>query len=1172
MKLERLHLKAYGVFQDRVIDLPRRGHHDMHLVYGPNEAGKSTLLRAVTAFLFDIPERTEDAFRHDYTALRVGATVVLSDGSRMSAMRRKARKTKLFALDEATGQEITDQPLPENALADLLQGLDLTHYRHLFALDITGLEEGSEELLRGEGEVGRSLFQAAAGVASLRGVLDTLDEEAGQIFKPRGSTTRLNRVLGELDDKKRTLRQSTVRTTAWETVRRDLEQAEQRYGRLRARLREIRTQQSQLQRIAGNLPLLAERLAKSDELTELAHIPELAPEAPQTRATAQERLRQANEAWQSAEGRRKTLVAALAGVAVRTALLERAAAVEQAFHTVRAFRESRDALPRLLRERQGHEENVVGLLREVGAAVEVATASALLPDETISAKLQSLIDDHVRLDADSRQLQERLDIAVAAHETATSSLAALPAPRAVDALATAVAEHAGLGDLEDRIRALDLQITEEAGKLEANVAGIWSGTPSEWLALKLPQSETVADFEREFFDLGEEERSAEQEFKTLRHDLRDRKQELEVFAATGEAITQTDVAGARTARDQTWKELRRLHVDGDSPRSTTASLAQFDLELTTTFEEALREADRLADLLRADTARATNLETTRGRIRAMQEALHDLELARTERAAKVVLLQQRWLALLAPYQLHDIKPAAFRAWMAQHERLVAEHIRLEGLRLEREQVQARITKGRAQLDAAMLECALSASTAEESGKGLVLRAQAACSAAAREDSERRLASEILDRANEECTAARRLLGQADEQLREWRGKWITTTQSLRLPADAVPAQARIRLDQFARISASLAEIRRIDWELADHQRTVDDFGRMVLALADYAGEAVQGCSPDELASRLYEALSDERAQEQRQRQLQGDIDHESRTLAEARLQEGLARQTLQGLVASAGCATEDELPAFETRSARKQALLARLREIDEQLVQINARPVEHVVQEAGDLTLDAVARDRADRDAEVEGLDKDLEEAQEALLGARRQFETIDGAGVAADAQQEALSLAARAVKEARTYARLKLASTLLTRVIQAYREQHQGPMLRRASAVFSRITLGSFSGLVVDYEDDQQVLLGMRPSGERIAVAGMSQGTRDQLFLSLRIAAIEQHIESRGPLPVIVDDLLVQFDDARAMATLEVLGEISTRTQVLFFTHHGHLVDLVEASPLGLTISVQRL
>ena len=130
---------------------------------------------------------------------------------------------------------------------------------------------------------------------------------------------------------------------------------------------------------------------------------------------------------------------------------------------------------------------------------------------------------------------------------------------------------------------------------------------------------------------------------------------------------------------------------------------------------------------------------------------------------------------------------------------------------------------------------------------------------------------------------------------------------------------------------------------------------------------------------------------------------------------------------------------------------------------------------------------------------------------------------------------------------------------------------MARAAEVFARITLGSFSGLTVDYEDDRQVLLGIRPDAARVPVTGMSQGTRDQLFLSLRLAAIEQHIEGRGPFPVIVDDLLVQFDDDRAVATLEVLSELSAKTQVLFFTHHERLVSIAEDA-LGPRCAVHRL
>jgi uncharacterized protein YhaN len=75
-----------------------------------------------------------------------------------------------------------------------------------------------------------------------------------------------------------------------------------------------------------------------------------------------------------------------------------------------------------------------------------------------------------------------------------------------------------------------------------------------------------------------------------------------------------------------------------------------------------------------------------------------------------------------------------------------------------------------------------------------------------------------------------------------------------------------------------------------------------------------------------------------------------------------------------------------------------------------------------------------------------------------------------------------------------------------------------------------------------------------------MSSGTRDQLFLALRLATLEEYLERSEPMPFVVDDILVNFDDERARATLEVLARLGERTQVLLFTHHGRIREQARA------------
>lgn len=75
-----------------------------------------------------------------------------------------------------------------------------------------------------------------------------------------------------------------------------------------------------------------------------------------------------------------------------------------------------------------------------------------------------------------------------------------------------------------------------------------------------------------------------------------------------------------------------------------------------------------------------------------------------------------------------------------------------------------------------------------------------------------------------------------------------------------------------------------------------------------------------------------------------------------------------------------------------------------------------------------------------------------------------------------------------------------------------------------------------------------------------MSEGTRDQLFLALRLAALELHLEQSVPLPFIADDLFINYDDGRAKAGLEALAKLSEMTQVIFLSHHEYLVPVAQS------------
>ena len=149
-------------------------------------------------------------------------------------------------------------------------------------------------------------------------------------------------------------------------------------------------------------------------------------------------------------------------------------------------------------------------------------------------------------------------------------------------------------------------------------------------------------------------------------------------------------------------------------------------------------------------------------------------------------------------------------------------------------------------------------------------------------------------------------------------------------------------------------------------------------------------------------------------------------------------------------------------------------------------------------------------------------------------------------------------------YVRITIAAKVLQWALDRYREEKQEPLLRRASELFGLLTNGSFIKLTPDFDAKPVTLLAHRANGETVPLSGFSTGTEDQLYLALRLAALELHLEDATPLPFIGDDLYVHWDDSRAAAGFAALAHLARRTQVLLFTHHEHLVDVARRATDG--------
>jgi uncharacterized protein YhaN len=462
--------------------------------------------------------------------------------------------------------------------------------------------------------------------------------------------------------------------------------------------------------------------------------------------------------------------------------------------------------------------------------------------------------------------------------------------------------------------------------------------------------------------------------------------------------------------------------------------------------------------------------------------------------------------------------------------------------------------------AALLAAALGGSQATD--PALLLREAERRAEQARARHEARLeAQRMLASARSELAAVEAEVHAHTHAVEQFREQFARARAGLGLVRDASPEELREMLDGFTALAERLQRLARTRQEIEALERRAADFdarvGELTLRYAPELGALPAGSALPKLASRQREALALSREQHSLTEKLteleQQKVD------ADARLAE--ADATLRDLAASLGLASPDELPVWEARSQRLSDLSGQLAEAERELLVLgDGRSLDELAKEAEPHAADEIAPRKRE-------IVEELEQLEQAAYQARREVESIEagllllGGERGADVAQRLSEVAATIRAQARSYAELRVAHGILSRELQRYREKNQGPILERASDLFARFTLGSFRGLRVGLE--AQVLECVRSTGQGLAVAELSEGVRYQLYFALRLASLERYLERGQALPLVLDDVFIHWDDERALAGFEVLGELSRRTQVLFFTHHAHLAE-VGARGLG--------
>lgn len=1023
MRIRRLSLLAFGPFSGAVLDFGEtRGGLDV--VYGPNEAGKSTTLRGISGLLFGIPEKTTDAHRHAMNELRIGGLIEDGTGRTIEVVRRKGRKNTLL--------DVSGQPLDPAILAPALAGTTGDLFETMFGLDHERLRRSAEDLLKGKGHVGESLFSAGAGAHDIRALRERLAAEAERLFTARGRDQKtLTRLIVEVREAREAVELRSTGARAYLEQEGLLDELRRTSEALSTERMRLLAEQARLQRLSNVLPDLARDEQIGKELEALGDVVRLAPDSAERRRSAVRELTEAERSREQVSQEMSRLYARLRALGEPLPI---ESLDEDVIRDLEDRRGRHVAAGKDLPKREGslaeRLEAVRKALSSVDPTLTLADVDRLRVGASRAARIRKLAQERRDRDAELAHLRRELE--------------SLDQKRAQAMARLWPGREAGPGARLDRSSVPTTQVVDAIAR--------------QWAALDSRREAILVDRER------------------LRKRRVTIEQELDRLRKLGHVPTEAELARARSERDALIAAAARQTVS-----ATPAAASE-------TLWSAVRGADDLADRLRREAERVYEFAALTSELEASEKEDRNLAVKSGEEDAELRILEGKWQALWSNAELVPGRPEEMRPFSERFAHLV-------DIEVEREGVAAHVDR-------------------------------------------------------------------KAREMERWAAEWRTAIEPLPLSPDASTEEATAVIEATSELLSQTEKAEELRRRIQGMQRDSARFAEDTEALCrSFLPEAL-GSSHAEAAERLSAAFRKARSDAEERSRLSREIEGHRATLSKLEPHEQSARDRVAGLLREARVSDLGALEDAERRSERARSLEAEREATRRKILDLGeGTSLDVLAAETRDFDVDAARARRREIAEEIERVDAERQRivARIATIEAgipKLREGAIDEAAVLADR-------VARLKREGQRYLRVKLSSILLDREIEKYRQANQGPILARAAELLPRLTLGNYTGLRVGFDGDEDtpVLQCVRQDGVSVNVEGLSEGTRYQLYLALRLSSLERYVEHSEPMPLVLDDVLIHSDDDRARAALAVLADVSRFTQVVFFTHHARLVDLARAA-----------
>ena len=1102
MRIERLELRPFGHFEDAALEL--RSDAALHVVYGPNEAGKSTILHALRYTLYGMPHGNSREpkfdFRFSARQLRTALALRMDDDSLLAFAR--SRSTKASVLDP-----VSDEPdatlAARRAAVVAAVPREVWDARH--GLDQPGMRAGARALLHGAAS-DESIFAVGSGNASVLAVLEELRAARRQLLSDAGNSGSVHVAVKALKDATVERDRARRSTAAWDDAVEAHARQVERLAELRDRRFQLLQEHERLSRTIEAAPAVERRRQLVADLAAIAAVPDTWGQAQHDELTRldagltelEERIARDTAACTAAQERRATLQ-------IETRVLESATTIDALHGQAALVAEAALAAPDLR-------------ARLDAARAATNHARELLGTQTITpgatrAELARLVELVESADADIAAAQTELRRAVHGRDAARDALPKLDDDRQGMAALTGALEAAAGVDLA----ALDREsarLTTERAALDARARRIPGATLDADTAcdVALPIAADLERLEQQRRDLDSARRDAQLRLDQAVAKLREHRARLAELEAATAIPDHARLAELRARRDTTVDAVDRVVTDGadgiDAPK------------LVDSLRYEIESSDAYADSLAAQAERVAAGAALRRAIAADEARRDDASTTLASLDAADAAWRGAWETAWAP---SAIVPTSVAAMRTVRDELDAIRTQIEPLRGRIEELEAR--RSRVERIRVDLARALGDPASGLSLESLVVRARAHASELAAAERSASAAVGRLEQAEHAVREQERVLDERRAVRAGLDAAWTAARHAAGIDDDATTAQVRALLDAAQVVEDCEEQERAARDAVARVDGTLQRFDAAVRAIhrAATGTDAPDELSPERIIEQLRARLDRARGDARVAVELEETIRGIEATVESATADRVGRRAALRSLQRAGHTDDHAELRELDRRWAQRMRLDAERAAVELEVTTITGRAADGVADDLAAEPLSAMQARAAQTADALAGLDEELARVDAERDARARELGALERSDVQALATTRMRDARARLEELVPQYRELALQERMLATMLEDRARRDMRPIVERTSAYVAELTCGAWQRMVVEADDagDQQILLESAHDAARVPLDGLSEGALDQLYLALRLAILVEGAGGGESMPLVLDDVL---------------------------------------------------